>query len=199
MTLIRPVDLGSYYKHVKGLKFSPGLLPIEPTTGDDFSTAFNTRRGCNVLDFQFVFKDKSRLQITESLLIEQNQVTVTAYTYHYERPSGFFITYEMEFQEHSVESTTTEEPGVSSQVQSIYKPHQHMHIGILEAIADELDGLPPQLRGHDGPHYYSPQHMHWERVLALVLVNFCKDSKTDLSEALSKLKRVPLQIDQPTL
>jgi hypothetical protein len=62
-------------------------------------------------DPDLIFRDGARLKIYEKVQIVSNEITLLKYSYHYERPGGYFFRYERE---------ETTDP--------IRKPVYHMHV-----------------------------------------------------------------------
>jgi hypothetical protein len=163
MSLIQESSIGKYARRLRGL-FYTELLPIAfPAKGPRSIPT----RDQTTLEYNVTFRDNSVLQGIETLIEKSGHVETIRYGYEYQRPSGFFFFYEME-------QATQSSEGMDSRIDvaaRVKKSHWHLHVGAKKEMADRLEGFPPELREHDGPHYGTfPVSLDY--VLAVIIVNY---------------------------
>lgn len=190
----RPLRLRDYLSHV-GALFWSHCKPVLRSSADVY--ALDAREpGVKHLEIKAEFRDGSTLTGFETIGSESGRVLVYAYSYKYERPSGFFFDYELESSEH--QSTTQTKQKRSPRVQEVYKPRQHLHVGaVRRKVVDSVEDFPAELLEHVGPHYRSPNDITVETVLALILVNYCEPRADDLEKMLERLAEVPTEVVDP--
>jgi len=105
-----------YKKHIRAIiteygreGILAGTIPLQFST----SREIPAKEGGNIFarDPDFVFRDGAKLQIYEKVRVVNNEIHRLEYSYHYERPNGYFFRYEPE---------ETSDP--------IRKPAYHMHV-----------------------------------------------------------------------
>ncbi|PKO22958.1 MAG: hypothetical protein CVU38_06615 [Chloroflexi bacterium HGW-Chloroflexi-1] len=172
MSLIQEPSVGKYANRMKGL-FYTHLEPIAVSTKGPTSTP---ARDQTILEYGVTFCDNSILRGMETLIEEGGRVEAIRYGYEYQRPSGFFFFYEME--------QTPQPPGDKDSpidaATQIRKPYCHLHVGAQKESIDRLEGFPPELRKHDGPHY-GTFRVSLDYVLAVIVVNYFPEHKAVLS------------------
>jgi len=105
-----------YKKHIRAIiteygrqGILAGAMPVKFTPEEGIPA----KEGGNVFarNPNLVFRDGARLQLYEKIQVIKNEVHRLKYSYHYERPNGYFFRYERE---------ETNDP--------IRKPEYHMHV-----------------------------------------------------------------------
>jgi hypothetical protein len=105
-----------YKKHIRAIVTEyerkgilVGTIPLQFAT----SREIPANEGGNIFahDPNLVFRDGARLNVYEKVRVVNNEINRLEYSYHYERPNGYFFRYERE--------ETSD---------SIRKPAYHMHV-----------------------------------------------------------------------
>jgi hypothetical protein len=165
MALIQEPSIGKYASRMKGLLYTH-LKPIAVATKGPRSIPAHDQ---TTLEYGITFCDNSILQGIETLMEKRDSVETTRYGYEYQRPSGFFFFYEME---QAPQPPGNRDSPIDAAAQ-IRKPYCHLHVGAQKESTDRLDGLPPELREHDGPHY-GTFRVSLDYVLVVIIVNYTK-------------------------
>lgn len=150
---------GEYIRKVNGILYSHlveiAKLKDYVTSGDEVKSLSVT------LEFN---DDASIFDSFEVFSVGRTWIQKIAYTYTYTRNSGFSFQYARD---------RNGENGQAAQgVALIWKPRHHLHVGATKEAFDGVPGLPKDLRGHGGPHYWCGGEMSLDYILAMIIVNF---------------------------
>lgn len=165
------ISIPQYLTRVKGIIYTHLSPILEPRR---VVKRFPSNGQTNLF-IEVPFRDRSLLRALESLLPNSGGFSITQYSYEYKRPSGYFFQFERE-------STADYKSYISEsgqEIEQIYKPRTHLHVGAAKDVTDALPGFPGSLREHDGPHYLSPD-VSLDYVLCLIVVNYYQNEIADV-------------------
>jgi len=111
-----PAIYSEYKKHIRALLTEygrhgilPGVIPVRFSSVEDIPA--DEGGIIRARDPDLVFRDGAKLALYEKVQVVNNEIQLLKYSYHYERPNGYFFRYEREDSE-----------------ELIRKPEYHMHV-----------------------------------------------------------------------